>query len=788
LEVSRQLSNIPQKKQARLDKKVLPHLKRAFRYANQKALDSAERELKLAASNYRKENIEIAELHRQFAGFFNDLGAFYANSRDFDRAFQFFLDSIDFAKDTLVFKKVYENLLNVGLGSCKFDELLKVTESLSLSTIEKDLKEYLKQAMVRIKAVENNEPYGLYVTGFSVGNNFLRRPLPELIYLPNSLGKLEADFSYNLTMVDHATIDCSCVLSLSDLEAELPLPYQDDAWKVKLPPELASRIPNSTPNFTIFLTETEHIPINQISIRDSAGSKIDFEFVTLFGEFHIPDSYSRFGYSFGETREFPLCKSCKYFRGKVGLIKWNMHAKETYFIELSVKNYQSLASTNETLEFRLGFLLPFKKVNYKSGLFNYTRTLEIKRIQVQEIPYFTDKSLAIALTAEPNSVSKSHFTKGEIPKQENAQPYIIKVAKSFDFTILGLSFEYIIRPETISIATFQWEQPVPTSLSHLRLDNRFGFPPLCQYQIVNNSKQEVRVAVKTEIERFTNATEELKVILPYSINNVFHTPLFNDRKVSLREAQECNFVTSVKCEEKLFFKKNARITILAFDTMLLEMLNPLTRDIFSLYDFLPVWVTPHTEEVERIISIAKENHPQKCFTGYQGHTKENIELSTYTQSEMIFLALKNEGITYVDSSLSFGGLSPYTFQRIKYPDTTIKTKSANCIDGAVLYSSLLEHIGIEPFIITVPGHAFVGWKPSPQSSKIVFLETTAISTLEFEDAVRSGKESLERGILHAGQFSNNPNIGLEEAINSGRIHIIDVTRMRKRGILPQVLQ
>ena len=81
-------------------------------------------------------------------------------------------------------------------------------------------------------------------------------------------------------------------------------------------------------------------------------------------------------------------------------------------------------------------------------------------------------------------------------------------------------------PETLSVTTFEWEQPVPTALAHLLLDKKFGFPPLCQYQIINNSDKEMMLTFKTKIGKFTEKLEEAKRILPYSTEKVNHTPLF----------------------------------------------------------------------------------------------------------------------------------------------------------------------------------------------------------------------------------------------------------------------
>jgi hypothetical protein len=456
---------------------------------------------------------------------------------------------------------------------------------------------------------------------------------------------------------------------------------------------------------------------------------------------------------------------------------------------VSIKNYQNINLTDEKFSMRTGILLPFKHVNYRNCYFKHASKLDIQRITQKDIAYFDNKHIGISLGLEPTSISEKEFSGDMSSVSTGKQAYDLTamISKKDDYSVFGLFIEYAVFPESLSIATFEWEQPIPTALAHLLLDNKLGFPPLCQYDIINNSKDEYTLTLKTEIDGYTDEIEETKIIVAYSTNKINHTPLFNQNKINLRETREASLITSVTSMGNILSKRTSRVVLLAFDTMILEILNPITRTIFSLHDFLAVWVTPHTEEVEKIISLAKEYHPKKCFTGYQGISESNIILSTEIQSETIFLALQGMGITYVDSSLSFGGLMPFAFQRIKLPDISVKTKSANCIDGAVLFASLLEAVGIQPFVITVPGHAFVGWKPSPNSQVLKLLETTQIGTADFATAVRSGKKSLEDGLAKAKQILNNPNLTLEAAISGGAIRFIDISLMRKKGILPQTL-
>src|SRR5215475_5719707 len=124
-------------------------------------------------------------------------------------------------------------------------------------------------------------------------------------------------------------------------------------------------------------------------------------------------------------------------------------------------------------------------------------------------------------------------------------------------------------------------------------------------------------------------------------------------------------------------------------------------------------------------------------------------------------------------------MDPYLFengalhgQRTRLPAEVLASTNAQCLEGTLLYATLLEAIGIKPVVVTVPGHAFVGWLPSPKDTvtskaKLFFLETTATHDRKFVDAVD----------IAIGEF-------LEHDKNK-KANLIDVTKFRQLGVSPQ---
>lgn len=136
--------------------------------------------------------------------------------------------------------------------------------------------------------------------------------------------------------------------------------------------------------------------------------------------------------------------------------------------------------------------------------------------------------------------------------------------------------------------------------------------------------------------------------------------------------------------------------------------------------------------------------------------------SVRDQVRAIYNALKAEGISYSSTTISF----PEGSQKIRFPEDALNQAAANCIDGTVLIASALEAIDLEPLIIMVPGHAFLGWRDNAGSESAEFLETTMIGSATFEEAMAEG----------LAKFRHYD--------STGDAMVIDVKKARAEGLFP----
>jgi len=119
--------------------------------------------------------------------------------------------------------------------------------------------------------------------------------------------------------------------------------------------------------------------------------------------------------------------------------------------------------------------------------------------------------------------------------------------------------------------------------------------------------------------------------------------------------------------------------------------------------------------------------------------------------QMIFEFLRDDGINYVNVPGSFFENA----QHVLLPDEVLSNGGGNCIDGTLLFASLLELIGVRPAIVVVPGHAFVAVASAPGGpgdppGTLWPLETTMVGgEASFWEALQVGVQDINTDDLVA---------------------------------------
>lgn len=139
-----------------------------------------------------------------------------------------------------------------------------------------------------------------------------------------------------------------------------------------------------------------------------------------------------------------------------------------------------------------------------------------------------------------------------------------------------------------------------------------------------------------------------------------------------------------------------------------QIVELLARDewggLSSLPEILAAFVTPNDKAVEQILrqasSLLADWTDDSSISGYQTRDKARV----WMIASAIYGTLQSLNITYLNPPASFETEG----QRIRLPQRIMENRLAACLDLATLTAACLEQAGLNPLVILVTGHAFVG--------------------------------------------------------------------------------
>jgi len=133
------------------------------------------------------------------------------------------------------------------------------------------------------------------------------------------------------------------------------------------------------------------------------------------------------------------------------------------------------------------------------------------------------------------------------------------------------------------------------------------------------------------------------------------------------------------------------------------------------------------------------------------------------QLSSIYKALHNRGMNYSNATEDyFEGA-----QNVRFPSQSLAATTANCIDGTLVFASVLESLEMRPLIFIGPGHALVGVRLGPtDGGPYMALETTMVSQGDAGAAI-------SQGLNQVNAWKGNPVFLL-----------LDLKKLREGGVTP----
>ena len=236
------------------------------------------------------------------------------------------------------------------------------------------------------------------------------------------------------------------------------------------------------------------------------------------------------------------------------------------------------------------------------------------------------------------------------------------------------------------------------------------------------------------------------------------------------------------------------------ETIILRSINDCPRMIVdgkSVTDvrfMFAAYVNEQHPFVEKVLREALDEGIVDSFSGYQSGKAEDV----YGQVYALWKALSKRDVRYSNITATAAASEKVHSQHVRLIDESINNAQANCVDGSVLFASLLRKVGIEPYLVLIPGHCYVAFQADKHGKNIAALETTLIGASlegaakevdELSDVVDKDEVEEASWVTFTAAFiAGRDNLQkvaekLKDAKESGFI-IISVADARKRGILP----
>lgn len=209
--------------------------------------------------------------------------------------------------------------------------------------------------------------------------------------------------------------------------------------------------------------------------------------------------------------------------------------------------------------------------------------------------------------------------------------------------------------------------------------------------------------------------------------------------------------------------------------------------------------------IDSILKEALDARLVDSFDGYQSKSPEKVIAQVFA----IWHILQRHGIKYSD--ITNTPKSKFAAaQTVRFLDDSVKATQANCVDGSVIFASILTKISIKCGLVLAPGHCFVCFDLDPNGEldvsaaddkrTVIGLETTMLGADNLKplaelkglpDKVR-GKVAQKEGESSAATFGNALDYaskvftehGAEFDQEGSAYNIIPIDAARELGIMP----
>ncbi len=244
--------------------------------------------------------------------------------------------------------------------------------------------------------------------------------------------------------------------------------------------------------------------------------------------------------------------------------------------------------------------------------------------------------------------------------------------------------------------------------------------------------------------------------------------------LQVSDSMDSNLNASLVCDGKIVAQGKYPVTVLPSDYRFNNRYFPELTASFVMPNLLQVKTI-----VSRAAKILQEFTGDSTIDGYESRNINRVR----QMAGAIYAALQEQNISYQLPPAD----SEKVGQRIRLADEVLNTKTATCVDMALLYASCLECARLYPITIHTAGHCFVGLHLMPET----FADSVSDDITILTKRLANGTKTIE--VIEATALNGGNMVSFEDACTAGAANLVaieefnclvDIMRCRYVGIKP----
>ena len=340
----------------------------------------------------------------------------------------------------------------------------------------------------------------------------------------------------------------------------------------------------------------------------------------------------------------------------------------------------------------------------------------------------------------------------------------------------------------LSVATTDAQVIVPADSFYV------GNSKSCISVRIRSGKAYSRVRIEVaETPFFSRSVSEFVLAKPRTEYTIYPDIIWNYEALkNNNQAEPVSVAVKVEMNDKDLGQRVRTFSVRSINECLLGYVTNGTK-FHDTGIFFAAYVNEENPMIDKLLREALNTRIVNRFLGYQGGNAEVVDKQVYA----LWNVLQKRNFRY--SSVSNTSLSSNVVfsQRVRTFDDALESSQINCVDGSVLFASLLRAINIEPILVRTPGHMFVGYYTDAGRKNKNFLETTMIGDVDLDDffpdekldSTMVGKSQNQMSRLtfdKSKQYANNKYKQNEEGIHSGKLNymFLEISKDVRRKIQP----